>query len=65
MTWESEPLPEPPLDPARVDAIRRQAHAVLAGRVPARPPLVELVLVAGFSVTLLAWAVLAVVHPTA
>ena len=59
MTWESEELRDPELDPARVRAIRARAHAVLAGRAERAPPL-ELALVVAFSVLVVAWAMVAV-----
>jgi hypothetical protein len=48
-------------EPRNVDRIRRRAHAVLEGRVPARPPPIELALVTAFTVATLVWGVQSVV----
>jgi hypothetical protein len=52
----------PPLDRQRAERIRRRAHAVLDGRVPAQLPPVELTLVLLFSIAQAWWAAAAVVH---
>lgn len=50
------------LSAARVERIRRRAHAVLDGRIPARVNRAELALVVVFAAWELGWALSAVVR---